>query len=497
MYAGTDYGIAISDDDGPSFNHVMVEASSDVAPDRMQNAVRSVLALPGDRVLAATATGVYRSDTGARAPWNRILTGNFAWGFKTMDGSPDDPDHVFILEGYWPSHSSLWVYEAGAGRATNLVLPGGGSRGPMVRVTRSATAGAIDIWVGTGIGLWRATRRNIDEIRVTPTQHWVGISGGIHSDVGHLGVDSEKRPVLYGCDGGLFRPTNADATSWASAALHGNGMNSLQITDLAGHNVRSPATGTYETSLYFTTQDNNVWASADNGRTWPASDCAEGFHAEVIKDAADLAQITVAYGKIGCSPSDSMFSDAHLRNRRAVPNFDEWDRSLTNVSQAFFVGPNAWVRWATPAGAAEIWMSRDNALHLAEAGNALGATGGGVRRLGPARQSHAPRSRARHVAERVRAIGRATDTGPLHVWPPLLRPRRGPLPARRESRPAGHNVRLAGGVRRPPNRPELHHRPRHHQSGRPGHAGQRWHADVDDRSSPHPGGDEAEHGALV
>ena len=36
---------------------------------------------------------------------------------------------------------------------------------------------------------------------------------GVHADTGYLGLDNNKLPILYGCDGGLFKPKNTEATS--------------------------------------------------------------------------------------------------------------------------------------------------------------------------------------------------------------------------------------------------------------------------------------------
>ena len=98
--------------------------------------------------------------------------------------------------------------------------------------------------------------------------------------------------------------------------------------------------------------------------TWPNVDCAEGFHIRGPADALLPANITVAYGKVGCGPSGNMFSDVALLNQRAVSDLDTAGATLTNVSQAFYVGPGHWVRWrAAPGSNPEIFVSEDNGLH--------------------------------------------------------------------------------------------------------------------------------------
>src|SRR5262249_10925808 len=136
VYVGTDYGVAVSSDQGSTWSHRMVETTSPVSDDRLQNSVMSILALPGDRVLALCRTGVYGSDDGG-GTWRNLMTGDFSGGFKCIDVSPFDSDKVFVLRDYW----NLYLYEVAADTWTHLPLPGGDSRGPFVRVSRSAVPG--------------------------------------------------------------------------------------------------------------------------------------------------------------------------------------------------------------------------------------------------------------------------------------------------------------------------------------------------------------------
>lgn len=357
-YAGTDYGVAVSSDGGATWTHHMLETASPVRPDRSQNAAHSVLALPKKRVLALARTGVHRSDDGGSS-WRIVRWGDFSEGFKCADASPVDPDKVFIVQGV----SSLLLYELSSDSWSTISLPLGGGRGPFVRVSRaSATGKAIDIWVGGGVNLYKARAKDIDAVRTLTSTDWTALwrSQGLHDDSGYLGLDSNHRPVLYGSDGGLFRPTNADATTWARAALSGSGLNSYLITDLAG-TITTTASGATDIYLYFGTQDNGLWASTDNGLTWPESDGAEGFFVQAPTDADADSKVTVAYAKIGSGPSSSMFSDAGFLNQRAVPNVGIDGSALTDMGQAFLISPGRWLRYRTPPAASpEVYVSLDN-----------------------------------------------------------------------------------------------------------------------------------------
>jgi photosystem II stability/assembly factor-like uncharacterized protein len=368
VYVGTDYGVAISNDNGSTWSHNMLENTSPLWRDKMQNSVRSVLALPNNKAIVLSGTGIYLSDDGG-ASWNIIRSGNFTFrsGFKNIDVSPIDSDKVFILQDY----SNLLLYKVTDKRWTPISLPGGGSRGPFIRVSKNIDIiieNSIDIWIGAGVNLLKATCPNIDSVKKLTVSDWLVLwrPAGIHDDSGYLGLDNNKLPVFYGSDGGLFRPTNASATEWTRGATGGSGMNSYQITDLAGTNVREfvRGGGTAYTSLYFATQDNGIWASSDDGVTWPNYDGAEGFKLQVTNNATPEEEITVAYGKVGRGPSSSMFSDADLVNQRAVPDVDITGSPLSNMAQAFFISRDNWIRHRIPPGSnPEIYVSQNNGLN--------------------------------------------------------------------------------------------------------------------------------------
>jgi hypothetical protein len=371
VYVGTDFGVATSEDNGNSWSHAMVENSSVVQPDRMQNSVWSVLALQNNRAIALSPTGVYMTNDGGRS-WNNIRPGNFVSlsggrrGFKILDVSPQDRDKIFILESY----HILLLYEVVDNKWKEIPLRAplkddkGNwryARGPFVRVSKSVEgAGSISIWVGQGINLLTTTCKDLDAVKKITASDWtsLGRSEGLHDDTGYLGLDNNKLPLLYGSDGGLFKPTNPQATKWTLAAPGGSGMNSYQITDVAGTNV-----GSVLSSLYFATQDNAIWASDDGGYDWPYEDCAEGYYIQVMQDAKLDSEVTVAYGKVGCGPSPFMFSKANLQDKRKVPDIDIHGLSLhsNNMSEALFVTANKWIRYGKFTNTIpEIYFSTNN-----------------------------------------------------------------------------------------------------------------------------------------
>ncbi|MGB8035371.1 MAG: hypothetical protein WCF03_16285, partial [Nitrososphaeraceae archaeon] len=117
VYVGTDYGVAISTDSGRTWFHQMLDgttrvwdgrwlADGTVLTSRMQNAVISILALPNNKAIALSGTGVYRTveryREGRPWTWSPILLdlqdhegrGNFMFlwrlSCKNIDVSPLD-----------------------------------------------------------------------------------------------------------------------------------------------------------------------------------------------------------------------------------------------------------------------------------------------------------------------------------------------------------------------------------------------------------------------
>jgi photosystem II stability/assembly factor-like uncharacterized protein len=76
IYVGTDFGIAISTDNGATWTHTEVETGP-ADPDAMQGSLLSVQALPGDRALALGRRGIHRFDAGTG--WRNIRAGNYTF----------------------------------------------------------------------------------------------------------------------------------------------------------------------------------------------------------------------------------------------------------------------------------------------------------------------------------------------------------------------------------------------------------------------------------
>jgi hypothetical protein len=381
-YAGTDFGVAISRDDANTWTHTNFA----------QAAIQSVLAFPGGTVLAMDSTRIWRSDDRG-ANWRVVITDDFsqfspmnqgiAPSANKMDRSPLQP-WAFILRDYQaaPPHGSgrLWFYEVDTDTKTPLALPQGRSRGPFVRVSKDELLGGnnIRVWVGTGWDGYYVIRDNADAFRglQSTAEHddWVSFiaEAGIHADMGDLGLDADAEPAFMGSDGGIYKPRPQDhwwdiggQHKWMSAARPGSGMNSLQISDLAGTNFHWPD-GRITTSLYITTQDNNLYTSPDGGFTWTVGNGGEGFGLESRVDANNGESAQMVFVDVGGGNGDT-FADANVTNKRPVPKLDQNGTPLDKFQNPYFVsqqsGSNTsnWVRRRIPsAPVTEVYFSNNS-----------------------------------------------------------------------------------------------------------------------------------------
>ncbi|MEI7965780.1 MAG: hypothetical protein WCH29_11450 [Chitinophagaceae bacterium] len=368
IFVGTTSGIAISSDNGFTWRHAMLENSSRIDwEDKLQNEVLSVLAMGNNVfhkniVFALCRTGVYKSNDGGLS-WENIKYGDFTFmkSFKLMDVWENNRSRglgtgIFILKNY----NQLLLYEDFSNQWTNIALPGGDGRGPFVRVSKATTPDYQTLWIGSGVSMHKITKGRLATFKsgLVGADSWelIGRGQGIHDDCGFMGIDGDKNIALFGSDGGVFKPLNAEGSRWASAGGRGSGMNSFQITDIAitNYHLNNNRSHAEKAVYYFTTQDNAIWSSADKGLTWPNYDCSEGFSLEVesIASVADVG-LQVAYGKVGGSPSSNMFSHVFLTDQRMVPTTGSLVADLVDsiMSQAFMIGGDSYFRFRSPIGA--------------------------------------------------------------------------------------------------------------------------------------------------
>lgn len=354
VYVGTSYGFATSNNGGNTWTHLKVRSSSGAA-DRLQEADFCVQGLNGNHVLLMSRDGILDYDVSART-FRRVsrISGGFTEGngLHRADLSPWDSNIVFAQIDY----DRLLVYNCSAFTASIIPLPGGSSRYPFVRLSRQFAEGKFFIWAGCGVTLQRLACNDLADALDTVITDWVAVGreNGLHDDTGYMGISAAKLPVLYGSDGGVFKPASFDFLTWRRAANPGSGMNSYQISDLAGTDYADRTR-----SVYFTTQDNGIWSSPDNATTWTGAAWAEGTALKVparsnAPEGAQMAYATAGYGY------PIRFSQGNLQDQRDVPNLSSAGDTIDGLSWAHRLGEGLWLRFRFVAATnPEIYVSTD------------------------------------------------------------------------------------------------------------------------------------------
>src|SRR6185436_8742905 len=87
-----------------------------------------------------------------------------------------------------------------------------------------------------------------------------------------------------------------------------------QVTEVTGQ-LHGSGVGA---DLYFATQDNHIWASGDNGRTWPGRRCCEGFFLGIPRQP--LPEAETRFSGVSCSECGNFISGRLLTNQEGFPN---------------------------------------------------------------------------------------------------------------------------------------------------------------------------------
>jgi photosystem II stability/assembly factor-like uncharacterized protein len=291
IYVATEYGVSYSADQGATWTHVDPFGGGD-------RRVFSVLAQAGGRVLAAGPAGVRRSTDGG-STWAGSTTGTGGsniWDIHALGGSPFYADQAYVVNGntelwYTEDHGDHWTQITGA--------PGGGGGcggitfvkaigrvfhlpGPHPAIRRT-----VALYAGNRCGVSRLTTPQTGTTHFNYSGAWTALNTD-HGDTRDLAFTSAHAPLLLATDGGLHKTADGGA-HWTFAGGGHNGYNALQITEVKDQWITS--LGRHD--LYFGTQDNNLWASTNDGVSWSNPFCCEGFFLERLHRVP-----TVADGKI-------------------------------------------------------------------------------------------------------------------------------------------------------------------------------------------------------
>lgn len=290
LFAGTSCGLAFSDDAGATWSFMPS------APGYNNEAVVAVESPAANTVIICTQYQIRVTRNGGSS-WSTSSTG-LPSGPRSgihysLAVSPADPGHIYWAYNSWDGswHKGLSFSNDFGSTWTLIDNQGGINRPPMVCLSKSFTEGAATKYVlyhsDGGCQLHRATVTHT----ASPTlSSWTDLANE-HCDYSEIAFAGDGiTPQLLIGDGGLQKTTDG-GLHWTMAGAGAGGYDALQITEVTGQ-LHPAMDGTAD--LYFATQDNNIYASPDNGISWPHSICCEGFFLGIPRDpiAASETKLT-------------------------------------------------------------------------------------------------------------------------------------------------------------------------------------------------------------
>jgi photosystem II stability/assembly factor-like uncharacterized protein len=253
VFVGTDCGLAISNDLGATWTHVI--------PDPQQPTVLSVVAPPNAPLYVCGAGGPRLSQTQG-ATWGPSFPAVGACASGTVHGIDFSPEAqtVFAVA----ASGNLFECDAAGGACVNLLAPPvqGGGRPPIVKVSPAVSpTSSVDVYFGISGGVFRQTCTVLNP-GVACSGIWSSQLPVGHSDTNDVGFGADRCPHFVVTDGGV-QTTNDCGSTWTNVGTGPSGFHALGVYDVAGQIHPD------HTDLYFGTQDNGLWPSADGGATWP------------------------------------------------------------------------------------------------------------------------------------------------------------------------------------------------------------------------------------
>ena len=344
VFVGTDCGVAVSHDLGATWTHVVPDPSSF---NRAVFAVTAQAGGSGSIVDVCGADGHHRSTDGGATwtPTSSALPGCLGAAVQSIAGSPLEPNVLFAATVGPPvvcgsnTVTSRVVYESDDGGTTWTQRIAGQcpSRQPWVAAHVSADGNPdhVDVYFGTGLSVLRQTCANKGGPGNRCTMAWNSVSVD-HADQNGLAFSTSTNCAEFiVSDGGVHKTSNCGG-SWTITGSGAAGYDALQLYEVGAQVHPS------HTDLYAGTQDNDIWASGDNGLTWPTEICCEGFFFQVTHSSpTDSGQTTTG---VVCAACSNFQAAAHFGS------FGNWSNPAGPVvGNPFQISPGTYIQFTQPS----------------------------------------------------------------------------------------------------------------------------------------------------
>jgi hypothetical protein len=347
VYVGTDCGVAVSHDLGMTWTHVSLSRTWSIA------------ASTGGIVDTCSDDGHHRSaDNGGSFSAAHLI--GPAGSVQTCSGvavhgivaSPFETNVLFALNvgPVTPAPNACSGTNAVRFQLLSESDDGGvnwtqigqacPSRPPWVALHRSTDgmANHFDVYFSGGLDTRRQTCTGFGGpgLRCTalPTAPNVTSDHSDHNGMAFTTSNTSNCAQFIVSDGGVHKTTDCGAT-WAITGAGSAGYNALQLYEVDGQ-VHPD-----HTDVYMGTQDNDIWASGDNGVTWTTEICCEGFFFQVSHSSPnDTGQSVTG---VTCSGCGNFLSAAHFAGSSGWPN-----PPGTVTGNPFLFGPSQYIQFNQP-----------------------------------------------------------------------------------------------------------------------------------------------------
>jgi hypothetical protein len=356
VFVGTDCGVAVSHDLGATWTYVVPSSFSP----QVYGIYAQAGGPSGSIVDTCGVDGHHRSTNGGTT-WTATSTlPGLGCPFPyahTIAASPLESGVLFAAV------NSQQLYESDDGGVTwtnlNPNQPTCCGRGPWVATHLSSDGDPnhFDIYFsgGSGNNVIRQTCTNTGGPGLRCSTSWNTVSTQ-HGDPNGLAFSSssDNCAQYIVTDGGTETTSDCGAT-WAITGSGVGGYHALQIYEMNGQ-VHPD-----HTDLYFGTQDNEMWASGDNGITWPTNVNWEGWFIQMPHNSATHTGETIAY--VDAGPALNSKSSEHFASASYggwIPNPPGGGyNALLEVGNPVIIENGVYIQWAPTPPTWQLYISTD------------------------------------------------------------------------------------------------------------------------------------------